>query len=392
MDSRSQRPSVLPDSSSNEYRHARDLVGASPPFGARPVSLAARDSLRQRAKECGSLHGVLAAVSGGADSLALAVAAAAAAAPLGVPFTACVVDHRMREGSSVEAQQVVAVLEELGISTRILTAAPKNDSGRGPSTGLEAAARDLRHALLETAAQDWMKSAGLSSVDIVLGHTMDDQAETVLLRLGRGASPDALSSMRKVVPTQYQGISKVRPLLGLRRADTESFCDSLGLIPVQDPTNRADGPWRTRGGQALPRSAVRERVLPALGEALGQDPVIALARVADLLAEDRDALTDAGRKALDSSTLMVTEGASMSLDVQSLSRYLPAVRKRALRAALTQIGAPMPGSTHLESLDQSLFHRTNAQGDPRVVTLPGGLIAKREGEALVFRTSSASDE
>ena len=385
-----------PPGSDDQRGNARDLVGASPPFDARPVSLGVRNYLRRRAAQTSGTHGLMIAVSGGADSLALAVACAAAAAPLGMPLTARVVDHRMREGSGAEATQVVADLDALGIAAQVLTA----DLAEGDAAvskmprpaGLETVARELRHSLLEASAQKWMKDQALQSVDILLGHTMDDQAETVLLRLGRGASPDALSGMREVVPTQQAGIYRGRPLLQLRRADTEKFCKVLGLNPVEDPTNRADGPWRTRDGGALPRSAIRDHVLPSLSKAMAQDPVPALGRVAGLLAEDQDALAEMGRSALKVAKLPAPKGALYSLDTMALRDNPAAVRKRALRTALAEIGAPVPTLTHTEALDQSLFQGVNAQGDPRVVALPGRFVAKRHGSALVFSAGSAGNE
>src|SRR5699024_9919901 len=127
---------------------------------------------------------------------------------------------------------------------------------------------------------------------ILLGHTMEDQAETVLLALARGSGTRALAGMVPVRGRLW------RPLLGVRREQTEQACRELGLHPWDDPTNRADGPRRTTPGDAPPRAAVAARVLPVLADALGQDPVPALARTAELAAADADHLDSLAATAL----------------------------------------------------------------------------------------------
>jgi len=183
------------------------------------------------------------AVSGGPDSLALMVLAVAA----GCPATAVHVDHGIREGSDAEAAVVAAAAERVGarfLSLRV--AVPE-----GPN--LEARARAARYSALPAGA--------------LTGHTADDQAETVLLNLLRGAALDGLAGFD---PAR-------RPLRALRRAETTALCRAVALTPVTDPSN-ADPRHR--------RNRVRSEVIPLLGAVADRDVVAVLARQADLLRED----------------------------------------------------------------------------------------------------------
>lgn len=187
------------------------------------------------------------AVSGGADSLALLVLAAAA----GCEVTAVHVDHGLRPGSADEAKVVQAAAERFGGAFRALTVAVE------PGPNLEARARAARYAALPDG--------------VLTGHTADDQAETVLLNLLRGAGLDGLAGMS---PDR-------RPIRHLRRTETRALCQSLGLDPVVDPTNQ-DPSFR--------RNRVRHELLPRLDDIAHRDVVPVLARQADLLRQDADLL------------------------------------------------------------------------------------------------------
>lgn len=192
---------------------------------------------------------VTCAVSGGADSLALLVLAR----HTGCSVTAVHVDHRLRPGSAAEADVVARAAARFGAGFR----AEQVHVGPGPN--LEARARAARRAVLPP--------------DALLGHTADDQAETVLLNLLRGAGLDGLAAMRA---------DGRRPLLGLRRADTRAVCAALGLEPVEDPSN-LDPSFR--------RNRVRHEVLPLLADVAGRDVVPLLGRTASVAAEAVDHLT-----------------------------------------------------------------------------------------------------
>jgi tRNA(Ile)-lysidine synthase len=199
---------------------------------------------------------VTAAVSGGADSLALLVLAAAA----GCVVTAVHVDHGLRPGSAAEAGVVAAAATRYGAAFRAVSAAV------APGPNLEERARDARRALLPG--------------DACTGHTLDDRAETVLVNLLRGAGATGLGALRP---------GPRHPLLALRRAETRALCAAEGLTPVVDPSN--DDP-------RFVRNRVRHEVLPLLDAVAGRDVAPVLARQAELLADDAD-LVDALAAALD---------------------------------------------------------------------------------------------
>jgi tRNA(Ile)-lysidine synthase len=245
----------------------------SPPRAPRvsgPATLAARAAVTRSLADLPAGTRLLVACSGGPDSLALAVTVAHASAAAGWVPRALVVDHGLREGSAAEARDVVARLGAIGLPAAAVRVRP--DGAGGP----ENRAREARWAALRAEADG----------DLVLtGHTMDDQAETVLLGLARGSGARSLAGMR-------ERDDDVRlPFLRLRRAQTLAVCEELGLEPVLDPTNAADGPWRAGDGSALRRAAVRDRALPALADALGVDPVPALARTAAHHRRDDDELS-----------------------------------------------------------------------------------------------------
>jgi tRNA(Ile)-lysidine synthase len=224
---------------------------------------------------------VVAAVSGGADSLALLVLARAR----GREVLAVHVDHGLRPGSAAEAQVVAKAAERFGagFEARKVSVAPGAD--------LEARARRARYQALP---------AG-----VMTGHTADDQAETVLLNVLRGAALDGLAGMR-------DGERVRRPLLDLRRAETHELCRILGLQPVDDPSNR-DPRFR--------RNRVRHQLLPLLDDVVERDVVPILARQADLLADDA-ALLESLAAALDPTDAAALAAAPLSLTRRALRRWL----------------------------------------------------------------------
>jgi tRNA(Ile)-lysidine synthase len=192
---------------------------------------------------------VTCAVSGGADSLALLVLACAA----GCRVTAVHVDHGLRAGSAAEALVVAEAAERFGASFRSASVVLAS----GPN--LEARAREARRSVLPA--------------DVLTGHTADDQAETVLINLLRGAALDGLAAMRP----------EGHPILRLRRSETRALCAALSLTPVQDPMN--DDP-------RFVRNRIRHQVLPLLDDVAQRDVVAVLARQAALLRADAELLDD----------------------------------------------------------------------------------------------------
>ena len=351
-------------------------MGANPRGPLRACSLAVRASLTSFIDEAGAPPALVVGLSGGADSLALALTTIDVAARAGIPVVTVTVDHGLRAGSGAEARRVADLAASLGSRAVVETV-----SVEGPG-GPEGSARDARRAALRVVAQR-------EGAPILLGHTMDDQAETVLLRLARGSGP---SSLRAIAPVSRDddGVTWLRPLLGLRRTDTEQACAQAGLAPLQDPTNDIDGPWRAADGSPLRRSALRHTAIPALASALGVDPVPALARTAALCAADDDALTQ-WASALAASVAPGEEHDSEtghpSLAVSGLLGAPRAVRTRALREAARAARIRALSSAHVDALDD-LVVAWRGQGP---INLPGGT-ASRVGRGAHARIAFVARE
>ena len=250
---------------------------------------------------------VLVALSGGPDSLALAAATAFEAPRAGLSAGAVVVDHGLQPGSGDAAARAAQQAATLGLAPVIIAEVTVGTDG-----GPEAAARTARYAALDEAAQD------CGAVAVLLGHTLDDQAETVLLGLARGSGATSLQGMERV-----SGLYR-RPLLGIRRSTTVQACADAGLEPWLDPQND-DG--------AFTRVRVRRTVLPVMEEELGPGIHEALARTADQLREDSDALDHFAEELAED--LAEHSEAGISLPVAALAANPPALRQRLIRLAVS---------------------------------------------------------
>jgi tRNA(Ile)-lysidine synthase len=294
---------------------------------------------------------VLVACSGGADSLALAAAAAFVAPRRGLRAGLVTVDHGLQSGSDIRAADLVKWASAAGFDPALAVAVEVTERGDGS----ESAARDARYAALATTAE----STGAAAV--LVGHTRDDQAETVLLALARGAGPRGIAAMppRRLV----RGMTLLRPFLGISRDQTRAAC-AVQTLPVwDDPHNQEPKFARVRVRQAM----------STLVEALGPGIVANLARTASLIGADDDALTaiaDAARIDLASP--------SGGLDCTALLALPPAVRTRVLRDFALDLGAAGSAlsSAHIGALD-ALVTSWHGQGP---VYLPGGItVARRNG-------------
>lgn len=216
---------------------------------------------------------VLVGLSGGADSLALAAATAFEARRAGIRAGVVIVDHNLQRGSADVAATAAETARQLGLDPVLVRSVTVGQGGAGP----EASARTSRYAAFDNAL-DQTAASGL-----LLGHTLDDQAETVLLGLARGSGPTSLRGMAA------QTGRFLRPLLGIRRATTRQFCADVGLTPWTDPQNF---------DRRYARVRVRETVLPLLENELGPGIGLALARTAAALREDSDALDHLAHVAL----------------------------------------------------------------------------------------------
>jgi tRNA(Ile)-lysidine synthase len=330
----------------------RLTVGGALPPAVAEVRNAVRASLAGLAP--GEL--VLAACSGGQDSLALAAALAFVAPRAGLRAGAVTVDHGLQEGSAANAARLALTLRALGLNPVLAVAV----TVAGPG-GPEAAARDARYAALEKAAAD----AGAATV--LLGHTLDDQAETVLLGLARGSGARSLAGM-----PPRRGVF-ARPLLGLRRPVTAAACAALGLRPWADPHN-AD--------RRFARVRARLDALPALEAALGPGIAEALARTAGQLRDDADLLDEIAAAERGRGATPLAAG--------SLAGLPAAVRSRVLRSAALAAGCPAGSLTaaHIARVAELVTHWHGQQG----VDLPGGVRAARRSGAVVFDCpASAAD-
>jgi tRNA(Ile)-lysidine synthase len=294
---------------------------------------------------------VLVACSGGADSLALAAALSFSAPRMGLRAGLLTVDHRLQEGSAGRAADLVRLSPTLGLD---LAEALEITVGR--AGGPEAAARDARYAALSEAAQR------LGAATVLLGHTMNDQAETVLLRLARGSGSRSLAGMPEI-----SGIYR-RPLLGLSRTRTSEACAALGLRPWDDPHNTDPAYTRVR---------VRHDVLPVLETALGPGVTEALARTARLCRDDADALD-----AWADTVYAASRGPEGELAVSALERVPPAVRRRVIRRAAVSAGASASAlaAVHIDEVERLV---TEWRGQ-KAVHLPGGVGAVRRYGTLIF--------
>jgi len=298
---------------------------------------------------------VLVACSGGADSMALASALAFEARKLDLRAGGVTVDHGLQTGSDQRAREVADRMTALGLDPVDSVAVTVGRDG-----GPEAAARDARYAALDAAAERHGATA------ILLGHTRDDQAETVLLGLARGSGIRSLSGMAAVSGT---GRRYRRPFLELDRQTVRKACIAQELAVWDDPHN---------SDPAYTRSRLRHEGLPALEKALGKGVVEALARTAQLSRDDADALDS---WAADAEAAVRDEAGR--LECAKLHGLPPAVRRRVLRRAVIAEGAPAGSlfARHIEEIDR-LITGWRGQG---AINLPGRVEALRQGGRLVIR-------
>lgn len=303
---------------------------------------------------------VLVACSGGADSLALAAATAFVAPRLGRRAGLVTVDHGLQAGSAERADAVARWAVEAGLDP--VEAVPVTVAGR--PGGPEAAAREARYQALVATARRHDAAA------LLLGHTRDDQAETVLLALARGAGPRGLAGMPE--RRELDGVPLLRPLLDVSREETRKACVALGLTPWEDPHN-AD--------PAYARARVRSDVLPVLVRALGPGVLDNLARTARLVAADTAALDELAARSL--ADAGAPDG---GLSVEALAALPAAVRTRVLHLWARELGASPAALSHrhVAALD-ALVTAWRGQGE---VHLPGGLRVRRRDRRLVPTESS----
>lgn len=249
---------------------------------------------------------VLVALSGGADSLALAAATAFEAPKRGLRAASLTVDHGLQDGSTDAAAAAAAKAQALGLEARVARVEV------GAAGGPEAAARDARYRALAEGARS------IGAAAILTGHTLDDQAETVLLGLARGAGATSLRGMAEA--SALDGVPLLRPLLAVRRATARAACAAETLEPWEDPHN-AD--------RRFARVRARETVLPVLETELGPGIAEALARTAAQLREDAEAFDEMIDETIED--IVEHAEAGISVSAAALAANPAALRHRIIR-------------------------------------------------------------
>ena len=288
---------------------------------------------------------VLIGVSGGADSLALAAAAASLASSLSVTFVPIIVDHQLQTGSAEVARQAAHECTKLGLARQLVAPVSVVESGEG----LEAAARNARYEAFHQAISE------TGAIAIMLAHSLEDQAETVLMRLSRGSGTRSIAAM-----SPDQGVIW-RPLLNTSRATLRSAAQEQNLNVFDDPHNLDSRFLRVR---------VRNEVMPILRDVLGERVDEALARTASLSRDDADALDAIAEKELQKRVI------DNELDIEGLAQLPRAIATRCIRIWLSVRGVNQAAFEHIDAV-------WRLATDPRVtgpVKVAGGVdVSKASG-------------
>jgi len=308
---------------------------------------------------------VLVAVSGGGDSVALLYLLVRMSVSRSLDVTIAHLDHATRRGSAADRRFVERIASEM--SLRFISDRRPVPELRRKSESPEEAARRIRRAfLLETAKET-------KSTIIATGHNLDDQAETVLMRLLRGAGPKALAGIAEAGPGPF-----VRPLLGIERSDLRAFLDRHGIAFREDPTNRS---------MKFDRNRVRHLVLPMVTKTFNPRAARHLVHAAKLLQEDGSYLDDLAmrrfRKLCDPTC---SEG--IRLDAKKLAGASPAIARRMARIALQRGGVE---HSRITSRHITALLDLAAGGSGRRLDLPYGGVAVRRGSVLTVRTTGRAE-
>jgi tRNA(Ile)-lysidine synthase len=302
---------------------------------------------------------VLVAVSGGGDSVALLHLLRACARHRSIELVVAHLDHGLRRGSAGDRRFVERLAHELRLPCVAERLAVARDARRRDES-LEEAARRVRREFLLRAASD------RRCARIATGHTLDDQAETVLMRLVRGAGATALAGMAESGPGPF-----VKPLLGLERDELRRYLERRKLGYREDPSNL---------DLRFDRNRVRRRILPVLVQSLNPRAARHLVRASGALREDALLLDALAEERL--GEVCREEGADrLRLDADRLTALAPPIARRVARLALRRVGtdARRITSRHVEAL-LDLAHG----GRGRRADLPGGTRARRDGRDVLL--------
>lgn len=328
----------------------------------RPRLTPAMADVRRAVRESWERNGVtvgdqiLVACSGGADSLALAAAAIFEGNRAGIKVGAVIVEHGLQPATKQVAADTAELLTKLGARPVLVKSVNVGKAG-----GPEAAAREARYAAIDAAVKE------VNARFVMLAHTLNDQAETVLLGLARGSGNKSLNGMAE------RSDRYLRPLLGISRATTEAFCNDSGLSYWSDPQNKDVKYTRVR---------VREEILPQLERELGPGIVDALARTAEQLQEDEAVLGSLAKSYFDESVKI--RATAIEIPVAEFAAMPLAIRHRVLALALQTMKAPEFSRTHILAVDE-LVDDWHGQ---KALTLPGVRV-ERNANQIVLKSTRA---
>lgn len=315
-----------------------------------PINL--QNAVNNLLKDFEPADNILVACSGGADSLALAWTSQVVTKRIGLNLIAVIIDHQLIKESSQVAQEAKKKCEDFGIEKVVI----KQIQVKDDNDGLEAAARKSRYEAFEELVNEFNAKA------VLLAHTQDDQAETMLMRLTRGSGAKSLSAMKEV-SGKY-----LRPFLHIRKQVLVDALEKENISYWQDPANT---------NYKFLRAKVRHELMPKLIEVLGDSAIDSLDRTSGLLKEDNEAL--------ESIALESYEKLNKELKVQDLEKLAAAIRKRVIKIAALNSGVtPGPFSfEHIEAID-ALVTNWRGQGN---VDLPGFIQASRVDQTIRFISS-----
>lgn len=325
-----------------------------------PAIALTRSAVREVLRERDGGGAIIVALSGGADSLALLAATQFEAPKLGFDVHAVVIDHQLQADSAQVAANAAEQARALGATSQVVPVVVESGDG------LEADARAARYAALAEVANE------LGATIVLTGHTLDDQAETVLLQLSRGSGSGSLQGMareRELVA----GVRLLRPFLSLRREDTDAACRAASLTPWSDPHNL---------DPRFKRVLVRHEILPLLEDSLGPGVAQALARTAEIAREDADAFQEMIDEVIED--IVEPAEAGIAISAAALLANPAALRNRIIRfVVLSEFGVSLSRQQTLAVAE--LVTAWRGQGP---IDLPG-VRAERRGQLVTLSAASS---
>lgn len=316
---------------------------------------------------------VLVACSGGRDSLALTALASKVCASRGIQCAAIIVNHNLQKDSRKVALNAAKTVAKLGVDESLVFI--KSVQVKDSEKGEESAARDARYAAIIEVAKDLRASA------VLLAHTANDQAETVLMGLRDSAGLEAVAGMKDV--TVRENVLFARPLINLTRLETTQICKDLGVEWWDDPTNGDSSPIDVELPKAYPlRSRIRHTLMPYISRFFDSDMTLLLAKGAKFAQDDLDYINsqvDIIEKDAILKDETLKDNCEVKIKLAILEKSCASIRRRTIARALTYAGIRF-SSNHIESIDELI---TNWHGQ-KPIALPGGYAASRKSHTITI--------